>query len=123
MSREHCSSASPIRTIFREAFTHPGLQYFNSCSFRNTLVQLGQKVCQTPEQLKAWSQNLGHEKVLTTFLSYGEVAPSRQGEIMRGMAVPQMEKQTDTAEIAIAIFTKLNESGIHISGKSKSDKG
>jgi hypothetical protein len=35
-----------------------------------------------PEQLKAWSQNLGHEKVLTTFLSYGEVACQRQGETL-----------------------------------------
>jgi len=79
LSREHWSSASPIRTIFREAFTRVGLPYFNPHSFRNTLVQPGQQVCQTPEQFKAWSQNLGHEKVLTTFLSYGEVAPSRQG--------------------------------------------
>ena len=73
LARQHWSNASPIRTIFREAFVSAGLPYFNPHSFRNTLVQLGQKVCQTPEQFKAWSQNLGHEKVLTTFLSYGEV--------------------------------------------------
>jgi hypothetical protein len=54
----------------------------NPHSFRNTLFQLGQKVCKTPEQFKAWSQNLGHEKVLTTFLSYGEVMCHRQGEII-----------------------------------------
>ena len=28
--------------------------------------------CKTPEEYKAWSQNLGHEGVLTTFCSYGE---------------------------------------------------
>lgn len=122
LSREHWSSATPIRAIFREAFTCAGLPYFNPHSFRNTLVQLGQQVCQTPEQFKAWSQNLGHAKVLTTFSSYGEVASSRQGEIMRGLAVPQMEKQTDAAEIANAVFRKLNESGIHILGRSHFDK-
>ena len=80
LAREHWSNASPIRKIFREAFVSAGLPYFNPHSFRNTLVQLGQDVCMTPEQFKAWSQNLGHEKVLTTFLSYGEVgvpAPGR----------------------------------------------
>lgn len=60
-------SAARIRTIFRDAFTGAGLPYFNPHSFRNTLVRLGQSVCQTPEVFKAWSQNLGHDKVLTTF--------------------------------------------------------
>jgi len=61
--RRRCwSTATPIRTIFREAFVSAGLPYFNPHSFRNTLVQLGQDVCKTPEQFKAWSQNLGHEE-------------------------------------------------------------
>jgi integrase len=123
LSRKHWSSASPIRTIFREAFTSVGLSYFNPHSFRNTLVQLGEQVCQTPEQFKAWSQNLGHEKVLTTFLSYGEVASSRQGEIMRVLARPQMEKQTDADEIANAVCKILNQSATPISGRSQPEKG
>jgi integrase len=100
LKKEHWSSARPIRTIFREAFTRAGLPYFNPHSFRNTLVQLGQQVCKTPEQFKAWSQNLGHEKVLTTFLSYGEVACQRQGEIMRGLATPQQGTQSDANEMS-----------------------
>jgi hypothetical protein len=31
---------------------------------------------------KAWSQNLDHEKVLTTFMSYGSVAGERQADIL-----------------------------------------
>ncbi len=88
LARKHWSSASPIRTIFREASVSAGLLYFNPHSFRNTLVQLGQNDCKTPEQFKAWSQNLGHEKVLTTFLSYGEVACQRQGVIIRELGTP-----------------------------------
>src|SRR5664280_2180567 len=83
LERQHWSNATPIRKIFREAFVKAGLPYFNPHSFRNTLVQLGQNVCESPEQFKAWSQNLGHEKVLTTLTSYGEVACQRQGEILR----------------------------------------
>ena len=38
-----------------------------------------------PEEFKAWSQNLGHEQVLTTFSSYGQVAQDRQAELIRGL--------------------------------------
>ena len=112
LARHHWSNAAPIRTIFREAFVSAGLPYFNPHSFRNTLVQLGQKVCQTPEQFKAWSQNLGHEKVLTTFLSYGEVTCQRQGEIIRGLAAPQQALQPGANEIAEAVFKRFRESGV-----------
>lgn len=87
LSRESWSSAGPIRTIFRDAFEAAGLPYFNPHSFRHTLVQLGERTCTTPEAFKAWSQNLGHEGVLTTFTSYGRVSPQRQAELIRGSAV------------------------------------
>src|ERR1700682_3869155 len=40
---------------------------FNPHSFGNTFVRPGQDLCKSPEAFKAWSQNLGHETVLTTF--------------------------------------------------------
>src|SRR5258707_4856320 len=107
LERDHWSSASPIRAIFREAFISAGLPYFNPHSFRNTLVQLGEDVCKSPEQFKAWSQNLGHGKVLTTFLNYGEVACHRQGEIIRNFATPHQAVPSDGNEIAEAVVQKL----------------
>ena len=106
---EHCLAHSHD---IREAFVNAGLPYFNPHSFRNTLVQLGQDVCKTPEQFKAWSQNLGHEKVLTTFLSYGEVACQRQGEIIRGLAGPQPAMQSGESDIILALLRKFFESGM-----------
>lgn len=110
LERAHWSSAARIRSIFRKAFASAGLSYFNPHSFRNTLVRLGQAVCQTPEEFKAWSQNLGHEKVLTTFLSYGEVAGCRQGEIIRGLSTPRHSMQSDFSEIAKAVVREMRES-------------
>ncbi len=102
------SSANPVRTIFRNAFETAGLPYFNPHSFRNTLVRLGEEVCGTPEDFKAWSQNLGHDKVLTTFTSYGEVAPQRQSEILKELALPKIRDQPlDAEEIAEAVMRKL----------------
>lgn len=85
LTREHWSNATPIRQIFRKAFEAAGLPYFNPHSLRSTLVSLGQRLCNSPEAFKAWSQNLGHESVLTTFYSYGSVAPARQAEIISGL--------------------------------------
>ncbi len=85
ISRAHWKNANAIRRIFKEAFAAVGLPYFNPHTFRNTLAQLGEQVCRTPEEFKAWSQNLGHERVLTTFMSYGDVTPSRQGSIILGL--------------------------------------
>jgi len=114
LKRAHWSTATPIRKIFREAFVNAGLPYFNPHSFRNTLVQLGQEVCKTPEQFKAWSQNLGHEKVLTTFLSYGEVACQRQGEIIRDLATSKKNMPTGASEIAEAVFERLSRAGVNV---------
>jgi len=111
LDRKHWSNASPIRTIFKNAFIAAGMQYFNPHSIRNTLVKLGQEICQSPEQFKAWSQNLGHEKVLTTFMSYGEVACQRQGEIIQDLAKPQGNKPTDADEIAKAVIKQLGMVG------------
>lgn len=110
LERAHWSTATAIRGIFREAFTSAGLPYFNPHSFRNTLVRYGQAKCQTPEQFKAWSQNLGHEKVLTTFLSYGQVATSRQGEIIRSLSIPKDGATTiDAEKIASAVVRAMQQ--------------
>lgn len=111
LDRKCWSNATPIRRIFREAFERAGLPYFNPHSFRNTLVQHGQTLCKSPEDFKAWSQNLGHEQVLTTFLSYGSVGSRRQGEIIQGLAKPQHAMQPDMSELAKALVREMREGG------------
>jgi integrase/recombinase XerD len=84
------------------------LPYFNPHSFRHTLVRLGETTCKSPEEFKAWSQNLGHAGVLTTFFSYGEVGNFRQGEIIRGLAKPhQQAMPPDINELAKAIAREM----------------
>src|SRR5271157_277950 len=104
LKRVHWSTATPIRTIFREAFERAGLPYFHPHSLRKTLARLGEQVCQSPEAFKAWSQNLGHEKVLTTFLSYGSVSCDRQGEIIRGLAKPEASPKAETEAVLRALL-------------------
>ncbi len=111
LERAHWSTATPIRTIFREAFERAGLRYFYPHSLRNTLARLGEQVCQSPEEFKAWSQNLGHEQVLTTFMSYGKVATDRQGDIIRGIGTSRPSAQPGVDEFAEAVARKLRDAG------------
>lgn len=112
LARKHWSTASPIREIFRSAFESAGLPYFNPHSFRTTLVQLGQTLCRDAEQFKAWSQNLGHEGVLTTFLSYGAVAPRRQGQIIQALAVGAAQPQGQAEVVAQAVLHAMRGAGL-----------
>ena len=88
-----------------------GLAYANPHSFRKTLAQLGERLCRTPEEFKAWSQNLGHEQVLTTFSSYGEVAHQRQAELIRGLDRAAHGDAHDGAAVAKAM--QIIQDAIH----------
>lgn len=88
VKRAHWSNADPVRRIFKVAFEKAGLPSFNPHSFRKTLTRLGLQLCRGAEQLKAWSQNLGHEQMMTTFTSYGKIDEHRQAELIRRLADP-----------------------------------
>lgn len=85
LERAHWSTATPIRQIVGDAFEAAGLPRFGPHAFRKTLEQWGSTRYVTPEAFKAFSQNLGHESVLTTFTSYGRVSRQRQAEIIRSI--------------------------------------
>ena len=85
LTRDGWRNADAIRRIFKTTFEGANLPYSNPHSIRKTLALLGEQICKTPEDFKAWSQNLGHDQVLTTFTSYGTVSSHRQREIMTGL--------------------------------------
>ncbi len=111
--RANWASATPIREIFKTAFISAGLPYFNPHSFRKTLTRLGEQLCRTPEEFKAWSQNLGHDHVMTTFTSYGAVPLHRQGDIIRGIGQPQRTEVSSShaEDIAEAVMRRMRASG------------
>lgn len=75
-----------IRTAIKLAYTSQGMPSFRLHAFRTTLAMLGNELCRTPEELKAWSQNLGHESVATTMNDYMPVSSYRQHQIISGLA-------------------------------------
>jgi hypothetical protein len=89
----------PQISILRSQNAVPGrtvdtLPYFNSHSFRKTLALLGGQICKSRRSTRS-RRNLGHENVLTTFSSYGDVAQHRRAEIIRGLG-----KSNDRAAVS-----------------------
>ena len=87
LSRERWKSGATINKLFQAAFAEAGLPVFHAHTIRHTLSELGSRICTTPEEMKAWSQNVGHEDIMTTFRSYGTVALGRQAEILRNLKI------------------------------------
>lgn len=81
--RSGWSTTQPINAVFRRAFEAAGLPYYNPHSFRDMLVRHAMALNLTPQAMKAWSQNLGHADVLTTFTSYGTLPTHLQGDLIR----------------------------------------
>ena len=108
LDKSHWGTANAIRDIFKKAFISAGLPYFNPHSFRKTLARLGLKKCRTPEEFKAWSQSIGHNDVLTTLLSYGEIPEDRQNELMSNLSRPESPQDNDAVKLAKAILEKSN---------------
>lgn len=109
ISRQHWASAVPIRKAFRAAFERVRLPYFNPHSVRSTLTQLAYSLHLSPEELKAWSQNMGHDQPLTTLNSYGQVSSERQLEIIRGLSNRSRREPNDLIadKIAEKVAAKL----------------
>ena len=82
---------------------------FNPHSFRHALAALGERTCRNPEEFKAWSQNLGHEDVLTAFSSYGPVSEQRQAELIKYLALrpTSPDAASALAEAAIGVLRQL----------------
>lgn len=106
IDRASWSNASPVREACGKAFTAAGLPTFPPHAFRHTLGHLQHTMCRTIEEAKAWSQNLGHENMGTTFTSYGHIDTHRQGELIGRIGTgggPRVEDAMarDLAELAV----------------------
>lgn len=77
--------ANPMREVFRQRFKEADVEYFPPHSFRHLATNYAEKRCRNAEELKAISQNLGHENVGTTFGSYGNINNNRVGELITQM--------------------------------------
>jgi integrase len=113
LAKNAWSTTQPIREIFQAAFSAAGLPYFNPHSFRDMLVRHIMALDLPLETLKSWSQNLGHQGLLTTITSYGSVPTHRQGELIK-KGLPKPGEATvvlPDPQLVAAIAKMLQETG------------
>lgn len=119
LARHGWSTSEPVREIFRRAFALAGLPYFNPHSFRDMLVRHAMTLNLPPEAMKAWSQNLGHNDVMTTFTSYGTVPAHRQAELIRATGHAPAENVFDDPNIRALITAIRGQPAIDLPGAPK----
>lgn len=82
---EFWQSATSIRNIFKQRFEDAGIQYFCPHAFRHTAILTALAKCRNGQEIKAISQNFGHENVSTTLTAYGTMSDVQMSGIISGM--------------------------------------
>ena len=82
---EFWKTAPPVREVIGKATEAAGVPYFRPHAVRATLARMCLTWARSPEELKALSQNLGHEDIGTTMKHYATLGEDRQHELIRGM--------------------------------------
>ena len=88
-----------IREIFKSRSQAAGLPYFQPHTFRHLAINLAFRACKNGEEIKAISQNFGHEHIPTTLAVYGNYPPSRLAEIITSMEFSGRQQPTVHDEI------------------------
>jgi integrase len=113
LSRSHWRQSGSARRIIKGAFEKAGLPPFGPHSFRNMLVSEMYRRGVSVAVLKAGSQNLGHESMLTTLTSYGKISLEEQGRLIReAFAHPGTDQDEDSPETVADLKAILTRKGI-----------
>lgn len=105
------ADTNPMRKIFQERSKQTSVPYYTPHKFRHFIINEAQKHITSIEQLKALSQNLGHENISTTFHGYGAIDTYRVNELVSSIdfsGMPQnREEEAQLERIANLVAKKL----------------
>lgn len=113
IGRQHWANAAPVRKVFKSAFQRVGLGFSKPHAVRDTLTQLAYSLRLDAQGMKAWSQNMGHDKPLTTFNSYGQLTREQQGAVIAGLSNGETRSHLNDLsleELAVALTSKIRSS-------------
>lgn len=105
LSKQFWRNTSSAREIFKRRFNEAGLDYFVPHSFRHAAIAKARSLAKTPEQMKAVSQNVGHENLATTY-DYAPMRPEQVAEQIKSLTKPQEEKDREKMLDALATMVK-----------------
>lgn len=98
-----------IREIFKSRSKEAGLPYYPPHTFRHLAVDLAFRHCKNGEEIKAISQNFGHEHIATTLSSYANYVPQRLSEIINNMDFSGKPRETFEEKIEVKLEEVLKK--------------
>lgn len=89
-----------MREIFKKRFKAANLPYYSPHTFRHLTIHLAFKNCKNGEQIKAVSQNFGHENISTTIGSYANHQPDELSKILKTIdfSNKELKKESELLE-------------------------
>ncbi len=107
---EFWQSAGSIREIFKKRFRNAGIEYFSPHCFRHLAAALAISRCRNGEEVKAVSQNFGHENVGTIMQTYGTLSHSKVNDVIASMDFTNSESVDNKKILAkLAEILKSNQ--------------
>lgn len=98
---EFLTTAAPVRQVLRRAAAAAGVPYFKPHAVRSTVAKLCDEWAVSLREMKALSQNLGHQQISTTSKYYGDVDPDVKMALFRKMREKQRNPTAhDIGELA-----------------------
>ena len=82
---EYWSGENCVRDIFVKRAVSANLPYYSPHAFKHFAIAQALQYCKNGEEIKAISQNFGHEDVGTTLRVYGNYQPEQLSYILRRM--------------------------------------
>ena len=95
VERAYWRGTGSIRTIFRRRAEAANLPYYPPHTFRHAMFHEALKYCRDGQQMRALSQNLGHEHLATSLAHYSNLTPQQLHEILSNMDFSTKEPQDD----------------------------
>lgn len=92
-------TANTMRKMFKQRAKDAGLEYFSPHKFRHFAANKSLSLATTGEEIKAVSQNFGHENIGTTLGGYGYVPPTRQSELIGNLDFSGKKKAEQSEDL------------------------
>jgi len=103
LSSKFWQGSNSVRDMIKKHCQAAGLEYFSPHSYRRLHVQHANKYMTNIEELVAFSQNLGHENIQTTYKSYSKYEESEKQKILSNIDFTKSSRNNDS------VLTKIDE--------------
>jgi integrase/recombinase XerD len=102
-------SVNSMREIFKERFSKAGIEYFPPHALRHLAVKLAVSRCKNGHEIKAVSQNFGHENVGTTMVTYGSMNNLQVAETIAAINFSEEEDSNNDIINQFQEFLKMKK--------------